>query len=73
VDGSGGDDHGVYLIVIPCSLIKHVSPSLYVYLKRADGDVESYKVVKSIEAVGSGSGATKYKEGPPTIVGAGQL
>ena len=38
-----------------------------------DGDVESYKVVKSIEAVGSGSGATKYKEGPPTIVGAGQL
>merc|ERR1712029_580827 len=38
-----------------------------------DGDVDSYKVVKSIEAVGSGNGATKYKEGPPTIVGAGQL
>lgn len=38
-----------------------------------DGDVESYKVVKAIEACGSGSGAIKYKEGPPTIVGAGEL
>jgi len=37
-----------------------------------DGDVESYKVVKSIEACGSGSGAIKYKEGPPTITAAGQ-
>ncbi|KAG9203125.1 hypothetical protein G6514_003648 [Epicoccum nigrum] len=37
-----------------------------------DGDVDSYKVVKSIEACGSGSGAIKYKEGPPTIVGAGE-
>lgn len=36
-----------------------------------NGDVESYKVVRSIEAVGSGSGTIKYKEGPPTITGAG--
>ncbi|KAF2622429.1 cyclophilin 1 long isoform [Macroventuria anomochaeta] len=37
-----------------------------------DGDVESYKVVKAIEACGSGSGQIKHKEGPPTIVGAGE-
>ncbi|CBX91255.1 phosphatidylinositol transfer protein csr1 [Plenodomus lingam] len=36
-----------------------------------DGDVESYKVVRGIEAVGSQSGAVKYKEGPPTITDAG--
>ncbi|KAG9194021.1 cyclophilin 1 long isoform [Alternaria panax] len=36
-----------------------------------DGDVESYKVVRSIEACGSSSGTIKYKEGPPTITGAG--
>lgn len=34
-------------------------------------DEESYRVVKSIEATGSPSGATKY--GKPTIEGAGQL
>ena len=37
-----------------------------------DGDVDSYKVVKAIKACGSGSGTIKYKEGPPTIVGAGE-
>jgi len=37
-----------------------------------DGDVESYKVVRAIEAVGSGSGAIKFKESPPTITKAGQ-
>jgi len=37
------------------------------------GDKESYKVVRSIEAVGSQSGTTKYKDGPPTIVDSGIL
>jgi peptidylprolyl isomerase len=36
-----------------------------------DGDVESYKVVRSIEACGSQNGNIKYKDGPPTITGAG--
>ncbi|KAF1936094.1 cyclophilin 1 long isoform [Clathrospora elynae] len=36
-----------------------------------DGDVESYKVVRSIEACGSGNGNIKYKNGPPTITAAG--
>ncbi|RAR09345.1 PLP-dependent transferase [Stemphylium lycopersici] len=36
-----------------------------------DGDVESYKVVRAIEECGSGSGAIKYKDGPPTITAAG--
>ncbi|KAH9862371.1 hypothetical protein J1614_011025 [Plenodomus biglobosus] len=36
-----------------------------------EGDVESYKVVRGIEAVGSQNGSVKYKEGPPTITGAG--
>ncbi|RMZ68467.1 Peptidyl-prolyl cis-trans isomerase mitochondrial [Pyrenophora seminiperda CCB06] len=36
-----------------------------------DGDVDSYKVVRSIEAVGSSSGTVKYKDGPPTITDAG--
>ncbi|EKG12918.1 Peptidyl-prolyl cis-trans isomerase cyclophilin-type [Macrophomina phaseolina MS6] len=36
-----------------------------------DGDVESYRVVKAIEACGSGSGAIKYKKAP-TIVNSGQ-
>merc|ERR1711879_523017 len=36
-----------------------------------DGDVESYKVVRSIEACGSNNGSIKYKEGPPTITDAG--
>ncbi|KAH8721535.1 cyclophilin-like domain-containing protein [Phaeosphaeriaceae sp. PMI808] len=35
-----------------------------------EGDVESYKVVKAIEAAGSGSGSIKYKL-KPTIVDAG--
>ncbi|KAF2848529.1 hypothetical protein T440DRAFT_401171 [Plenodomus tracheiphilus IPT5] len=35
------------------------------------GDVASYKVVRGIEAAGSQSGSIKYKEGPPTITGAG--
>jgi len=35
-----------------------------------DGDVESYKVVKGIEAAGSNTGAIKYSR-PPTITGAG--
>ena len=35
-----------------------------------DGDVESYKVVRAIEAAGSSSGAIKYKN-PPTITSAG--
>ncbi|EON67252.1 hypothetical protein W97_06505 [Coniosporium apollinis CBS 100218] len=37
-----------------------------------DGDVNSYKVVRSIEACGSQSGAIKYREGPPTIKKSGQ-
>jgi peptidylprolyl isomerase len=37
-----------------------------------DGDVESYKVVRAIEAAGSGSGAIKYAT-PPTIDSAGTL
>lgn len=35
-----------------------------------DGDVESYRVVRAIEACGSGSGKIQYSK-PPTIVGAG--
>jgi peptidylprolyl isomerase len=35
-----------------------------------DGDVESYRVVRAIEATGSNSGAVKYGK-PPTITGAG--
>jgi peptidylprolyl isomerase len=35
-----------------------------------DGDVESYKVVRAIEAAGSSSGTIKYKN-PPTITSAG--
>jgi len=35
-----------------------------------DGDVESYKVVRAIEAAGSGSGRITYNKSP-TIVGAG--
>ncbi|KAH5235709.1 peptidyl-prolyl cis-trans isomerase [Parastagonospora nodorum] len=35
-----------------------------------DGDVESYKVVRAIEAAGSSSGQIKYKN-PPTITSAG--
>ncbi|KAK8215790.1 cyclophilin-like domain-containing protein [Phyllosticta capitalensis] len=37
-----------------------------------DGDVESYRTIKAIEACGSGSGAIKYKKAP-TIVKSGQL
>ncbi|KAI9659003.1 MAG: phosphatidylinositol transfer protein csr1 [Bathelium mastoideum] len=37
-----------------------------------DGDTASIKTIKSIEACGSQSGAIKYKEGPPTIVKAGE-
>merc|ERR1712070_1306882 len=37
-----------------------------------DGDVNSYKVVRAIEACGSQSGAIKYREGPPTIKKSGQ-
>ncbi|KAI4635118.1 phosphatidylinositol transfer protein csr1 [Alternaria ethzedia] len=36
-----------------------------------DGDVESYKVVRAIEACGSSNGSIKYKDGPPTITDAG--
>ncbi|SMR41324.1 unnamed protein product [Zymoseptoria tritici ST99CH_1E4] len=36
-----------------------------------DGDTKSMGVIKSIEACGSSSGAIKYKDGPPTITGAG--
>jgi len=36
-----------------------------------EGDVESYKVVRSVEAVGSSSGAIKYKQQNPTIVDSG--
>jgi len=36
-----------------------------------DGDTESMKVVRAIEACGSNTGAIKYKS-PPTIVDAGQ-
>jgi len=36
-----------------------------------EGDVESYKVVRSIELAGSQSGSIKYKDGQPTITGAG--
>jgi peptidylprolyl isomerase len=35
-----------------------------------DGDVESYKVVRAIEAAGSSSGQIKYKTSP-TITAAG--
>jgi len=35
-----------------------------------DGDVESYKVVRAIEAAGSSSGQIKYKQ-HPTITGSG--
>jgi peptidylprolyl isomerase len=44
---------------------KHV-----VFGRVPEGDVESYKVVRAIEAVGSQSGATK---GNPTIVDSGVL
>ena len=40
-----------------------------------DGDVDSYRVIRAIEAVGSKSGATKYTRSDPgavpTIVGCG--
>ncbi|KAK7190298.1 phosphatidylinositol transfer protein csr1 [Paraphaeosphaeria sporulosa] len=36
------------------------------------GDVESMKIVRAIEAVGSNSGAVKYSSKPPTITGSGQ-
>lgn len=36
-----------------------------------EGDVESYKVVRAIEACGSQTGAIKNKNAPPTIVAAG--
>ncbi|EOA86557.1 phosphatidylinositol transfer protein csr1 [Exserohilum turcicum] len=36
-----------------------------------EGDVESYKVVRAIEACGSPSGTIKNKNAPPTIVAAG--
>lgn len=36
-----------------------------------DGDTESYRVVKAIEACGSNTGAIKYKQ-PPTIAASGQ-
>jgi len=36
-----------------------------------EGDIESYKVVRSIELTGSQSGSIKYKDGQPTITGAG--
>ncbi|KAF1831258.1 cyclophilin 1 long isoform [Decorospora gaudefroyi] len=38
-----------------------------------DGDVDSYKVVRAIEACGSSSGTIKYKNGPPTITAAGVI
>jgi len=44
---------------------KHV-----VFGQVADGDVESYKVVRAIEAAGSSSGAISYNT-HPTITGAG--
>jgi peptidylprolyl isomerase len=44
---------------------KHV-----VFGQVADGDIESQKVVKAIEAAGSSSGAIKYSA-PPTITNAG--
>lgn len=47
---------------------KHV-----VFGQVALGDVESYKVVRAIEAVGSQSGTVKYKDGPPTITASGAL
>lgn len=37
-----------------------------------DGDTASYKVVRAIEACGTGSGAIKDKNNPPTIVDAGE-
>jgi len=37
------------------------------------GDIESYKVVKGIEAVGTSSGSIKYKQQAPTIVDCGSL
>jgi peptidylprolyl isomerase len=36
------------------------------------GDVESMKIVRAIEAVGSNSGAVKHSSKPPTITGSGQ-
>ncbi|KAL1597712.1 phosphatidylinositol transfer protein csr1 [Paraconiothyrium brasiliense] len=36
------------------------------------GDIESMRIVRAIEAVGSNSGAVKYSSKPPTITGAGQ-
>lgn len=36
-----------------------------------EGDVDSYKVVRSVEAAGSDSGALRYKQGPPTITASG--
>lgn len=39
-----------------------------------DGDVESYKTVRAIEAVGTGNGATKYAKtaNEPIISGCGE-
>lgn len=47
----------------------------HVVFGKAKNDGESFKVIKSIEAVGSSSGTTKYdkREGEPTIVGCGEL
>jgi len=36
-----------------------------------EGDVNSYKVVRSIEATGSESGSLRFRKGPPTITGSG--
>ncbi|KAF1966740.1 hypothetical protein BU23DRAFT_603375 [Bimuria novae-zelandiae CBS 107.79] len=36
------------------------------------GDVESMRIVRAIEAVGSNSGAVKFPAKPPTITGSGQ-
>lgn len=38
----------------------------------ADGDVASYKVVRSLEACGSSTGTIRNRDAPPTITAAGE-
>jgi peptidylprolyl isomerase len=65
-DSSNGSQFFITTVITSWLNGKHV-----VFGGVPEGDVESYKVVRSIEACGTSSGTIKYKEGPPTITGAG--